>query len=654
MSVSPLPAGLTFAQTGPATVVVSGTPTESSGYSYNVSVADSAKHSAGTTVSGFTDPNSGPLRLRLTCDAALTGAEVGVPIAPIQCVAGGGMPPYRWQAANGLLGLSLTIVGTTATLSGSPATSGSFSGLIVTDSSSPQPQAANWSPSAFVSQRLSMSCDPVTGPTSIGQVFLSSCSVSSGIPPLTWSSSGILPPGVNFFSSNLASTATIRGSPIAGGPYNFTVTIRDSASTPVTISQTYSGTISPVGAAVLLECLSSAGKYVGGVAITPTTCSASGGTPPYQWSISNGSLPLGLSLEPVTGGMAVTGIPTIAGTYTYSITVSDQNGQTTLWPFSAVVSNPYTPVGPSAFVLPHLAFGGGWQSRIVLLGHYSSDTANLRFYGESGNPIGVPYKDVATGSGSTASFIDQRMPPNGAVFLDTAAAASDPITSGSAQLYSSSSGTTGFGVFSYPSLNWQALVPIDTVHDKSYVVAFDNTGSLATGVAIASVDLSPIDVSVVVRDDNGGVLQTATIPLSAGAHTSFLLNQQFPATAGRRGTVRFTAPSFGSIHVLAIRTNGPALTTLPVLAGSSDTPGGSIAHVTYNGGFTSTIFLVNTAATSAEFTLKFFDEHGGALNVPLSLPQSGTTTTTSALTKTLAAGGLLVVKTQSNSSLGAC
>jgi len=60
---------------------------------------------------------------------------------------------------------------------------------------------------------------------------------------------------------------------------------------------------------------------------------------------------------------------------------------------------------------------------------------------------------------------------------------------------------------------------------------------------------------------------------------------------------------------------------------------------------------VNTAATSAEFTLKFFDENGGALNVPLSLPQSGTTTTTSALTKTLAAGAMLVVKTQSNSSL---
>jgi hypothetical protein len=210
---------------------------------------------------------------------------------------------------------------------------------------------------------------------------------------------------------------------------------------------------------------------------------------------------------------------------------------------------------------------------------------------------------------------------------------------------------TGFGIFSYPSLNWQALVPIDTVRDSSYVVAFDNTGSLATGVAIASTDPNPIDVSVVVSDDNGAVLQTVSIPLSAGAHASFLLNQQFPSTVGRRGTVRFTAATFGSIHVLAIRANGPALTTVPALAVNNQNLGGTIAHVTYNGGFTSTFFLVNTAATAATFTLKFFDESGKALNVPLFLPQSGTTTTTNALAKTLDAGAMLVVKTQSNSSL---
>jgi hypothetical protein len=460
-----------------------------------------------------------------------------------------------------------------------------------------------------------------------------------------------LPPGLVFYASTFGlATGGIHGSPTAVGPYNFTITIQDSASTPVTISQTYSGTILPVGASVLLECSSSTGNYVGGVAITPTTCKVSGGTPPYQWSISNGSVPLGLNLTPVAAGMTIGGIPTIAGNYAYSITVNDGGGQTAQWPFSATVSNPYTPVGLGSFVLPHLTFGAGWQNRIALLDLYSADTASLRFYGDSGNPIGVPYTQVATGSGSTASFFDQRIPPNGVVFLDTAAAASDPLTTGSAQLYSLSSSITGFGIFSYGSLNWQAVVPLDTTRDTSYVLAFDNTGSLTTGVALASTDSNAINVSVVVSDDSGVVLQTVSLPLNSGAHTSFMLNQQFPSTVGKRGTVRFTTANYGSIHVLAIRANGPALTTLPVLAGNG-TPGGSIAHVTYNGGFTSTFYLVNTWTASASFTLKFFNDSGGAWTVPLLLPQSRTTITTSALTRTLAAGAMLVVQTQSDSSL---
>ena len=64
----------------------------------------------------------------------------------------------------------------------------------------------------------------------------------------------------------------------------------------------------------------------------------------------------------------------------------------------------------------------------------------------------------------------------------------------------------------------------------------------------------------------------------------------------------------------------------------------------YNGGWTSVFYLVNTGNASAQFTLNFFDENGIALPVPLSLPQSGTTTTTSALTRTLAAGEMLVVE----------
>lgn len=56
---------------------------------------------------------------------------------------------------------------------------------------------------------------------------------------------------------------------------------------------------------------------------TKITFSASGGAAPYTWSVLYGSLPPGLSLDPATG--VISGIPTTAGNYLFSIRTQDAN-----------------------------------------------------------------------------------------------------------------------------------------------------------------------------------------------------------------------------------------------------------------------------------------------------------------------------------------
>ena len=51
--------------------------------------------------------------------------------------------------------------------------------------------------------------------------------------------------------------------------------------------------------------------------------SASGGVAPYSFSISQGSLPPGLSIDPATG--TVSGIPTGVGTYRFTVTLTDNS-----------------------------------------------------------------------------------------------------------------------------------------------------------------------------------------------------------------------------------------------------------------------------------------------------------------------------------------
>lgn len=71
---------------------------------------------------------------------------------------------------------------------------------------------------------------------------------------------------------------------------------------------------------------------------------ATGGTGPYTWTITNGTLPPGLHLEPATG--AITGTPTIPGTTNLTTTATDNNGATAALT-TILTTQPAAPPPPS-------------------------------------------------------------------------------------------------------------------------------------------------------------------------------------------------------------------------------------------------------------------------------------------------------------------
>ncbi len=71
------------------------------------------------------------------------------------------------------------------------------------------------------------------------------------------------------------------------------------------------------------------------------TVSASGGTSPYAFSVSSGALPTNLILNSVTG--AITGTPTTAGTFEFTITATDATGCSGSREYTVTITSPGCP-----------------------------------------------------------------------------------------------------------------------------------------------------------------------------------------------------------------------------------------------------------------------------------------------------------------------
>ena len=71
------------------------------------------------------------------------------------------------------------------------------------------------------------------------------------------------------------------------------------------------------------------------------TLVASGGVPPYVWTVTAGGLPTGLAIDPASNSIA--GTPTASGAYAFTLQVADASGASTTRDFTLAVNLPPLP-----------------------------------------------------------------------------------------------------------------------------------------------------------------------------------------------------------------------------------------------------------------------------------------------------------------------
>jgi uncharacterized protein (TIGR03118 family) len=270
------------------------------------------------------------------------------------------------------------------------------------------------------------------------------------------------------------------------------------------------------------------------------TLAVTGGTAPYSnWTVTNGSLPPGLSLNSTTG--TISGTPAaVGGTFSFTLTVTDSAHTAGFGSFQITIQQPSAST-PLARVggFAQVASGGGWKTTMTLV-NLSASTVNaqLNLYVDNGSPATMPLTFPEFGSSMTASSVNLTLSPFGSVVVQTAASTST-IAVGWADLQATGplSGYLTFDAVSGGSTS-EGSMPLDTRLSTSLLLPYDNTNGDQTALAIANQSAAPQTVTMNVYDQNGVQLFSAPMNLPAFGHSAFFVNSQFPLSANQLGVVQ--------------------------------------------------------------------------------------------------------------------
>jgi len=314
ISNDPANKGVTWALTGAG--AISGQTATTVVYKAPASItAASTATITATSVSDTTKTQSLTINLvppPSVTTTSLPNGIVGVTYPTATLAAANGVSPYAWSVTVGTLPAGLSLTASTGAITGTPTAYGTSTFTVQVK------DADNFTATAVLSIKISpapLTISTTSLPNGVVNTpgYSATLTSTGGATPITWAvTTGSLPTGLVLNTV----TGAITGTPSTAGTSNFTVTATDSSTPALTDTKALSITVIPV----LSITTSSLPNGITSTAYSATLAST-GGSGAVAWSVTVGTVPVGLSLNAATG--AITGTPTTAGTSNFTVQAAD-------------------------------------------------------------------------------------------------------------------------------------------------------------------------------------------------------------------------------------------------------------------------------------------------------------------------------------------
>jgi len=303
----------------------------------------------------------------------------------------GGKAPYAWAVTLGFLPAGLTLDPATGIISGTPTTVETANFTVTVTDSATTPRTASRAYTLVIQPTPALTITTTTLPAAtVGVAYSQTLAASGGTLPYAWSvSAGALPGGLALDPA----PGVISGTPTTAETANFTVMVTDSSVPAATDTQALSIVVSAPGSPLTITT-TTLPDAVFGTAYSQTLA-ASGGTPPYSWSISAGALPSGVALS---AAGVISGAPLVSGSFNFTVMATD----------SAVPAN--TATQPLALTV---TISAQVQSGKTIYDNQCAGCHSLGAYDQSGSPdLGIMTQanfDAAFGVGGGGTHNGQTL-----------------------------------------------------------------------------------------------------------------------------------------------------------------------------------------------------------------------------------------------------